>query len=183
MPPECSPITRSLYAWEIQEAQRVFGISLTYERVRVHECTAFPDTVDRLGRMLKRMPAPTQPNAITLGMHSYFPIRLLEALVPPSNIMHYQIGWLIHELTHVRQFQKMGWTYLYQALKAQIMSGAQAYDFGGEAGLLEGTQNGQKFKDFNLEQQGDICRSYYNRLARSLDVSAWKPYIDEIQDE
>jgi hypothetical protein len=181
MPPECSPITRSLYAWEIQEVQRVFGTQLAYERVRVHECTAFPDTVDRLGRMIKRMPAPTQPNAITLGTHSYFPIRLLEALVPPTNIMHYQIGWLIHELTHVWQYQKMGWGYLYKAVKAQIEMGAQAYDFGGEAGLLAGAQNGQTLKDFNLEQQGDICRTYYNRLAWTQDVGAWMPYIAQIQ--
>ena len=34
---------------------------------------------------------------------------------------------------------------------------------------------------FNLEQQGDICRSYYERVTGGADVSAWQPYIMEIQ--
>ncbi len=46
---------------------------------------------------------------------------------------------------------------LIKALQAQLSQGAQAYDFGGEAGLVDAFQQGKKLADFNLEQQGDIC--------------------------
>ncbi len=178
---ECAPLTRNLYAWEVQEARRVFGGRLAYEKVRVHECSSWPDTVDRLGRFLKGMPAPVSPNAVTLGYHCYFPVRLLETPAPPYDAQRYLLNWLIHELTHAWQYEHMGWGYILKALRAQFAAGSQAYDFGGEQGLREAGEAGRSFLDFNPEQQGDICRSYYDRLSRGLDVSAWQPFIDQIQ--
>jgi hypothetical protein len=182
MTSECDSITRSLYAWEVQEARHVFGTQLAYENVRVHECASWPDTIDRVGRIFKGMPAPISPNAVTLGNHCYFPVRLLQTSVPASHPEHFLLSWLIHELTHAWQYQHRGWIYLLSALKAQFTVGAQAYDFGGEAGLLSAIQNGVRFIDFNPEQQGDICRTYYERLARGIDVTAWQPFIHEIQN-
>lgn len=178
---ECAPLTRNLYAWEVQEARRVFGGSLAYEKVRVHECAAWPHTIDRLGRFLKGMPPPNNPNAITLGYHAYFPVRLLETLAPPEHAQRHLLNWLIHELTHAWQYQRMGWGYILKALRAQFAAGAQAYDFGGEEGLRQALAASHSFLDFNPEQQGDICRSYYDRLSRGLDVSAWQPFIDQVQ--
>jgi len=64
---------RPLYAWEIAEAHIVFGDTLHFEKVRVHESAAWPDAVDRIGRWLKYMPPPgiQDHNAITLGYNSY----------------------------------------------------------------------------------------------------------------
>jgi hypothetical protein len=181
MPPECPPITRNLYAWEIQEARRVFANSLNYDALRIHECTPWPNTIDSIGRMFKKQPASNQPNAITLGNNSYFPVRLLEAPVSPDAFDHYKIAWLIHEMTHVWQYQHMGWSYLWKALNAQFQLGAQAYDYGGEAGLMQAFMESRHLTDFNLEQQGDICRSYYTRLCQAQDVTAWMPFITELQ--
>ncbi len=181
MPPECTPLTRSLYAWEIQEARRVFGEKLACEQIRIHECTSWPDTIDKVGRFLKRMPPPIQPNAVTLGNHCYFPVRLLETLPLPSVAEYNKLLWLVHELTHAWQYQHFGWLYLLNALSAQFSQGAQAYDFGGEAGLQQATLQGRCFTDFNPEQQGDICRSYYDRLCREQDTAAWRPFILELQ--
>jgi hypothetical protein len=172
-----------LYAWEIQEARHVFGIGLAYERVRIHECTAWPNTINRIGTRLKGMQHSGAPNAITVGNHCYFPVRLLETLVPVDHPSHHLILWLIHELTHAWQFQKLGWRYLGMALSAQMRYRAKAYDFGGEEGLLKAIQQGLKLADFNLEQQGDIASAYYARLCRGQDVSAWGPYIAEIQGQ
>ena len=182
MTAEGSPIVRGMFAWEIQEARRVFANSLNYQQVRIHEMASWPNAFDRAGRWLKRMPPPTQSNAITLGYHLFFPVRLVDTLVSPANPEHYKISWLMHELTHSWQYQKMGWSYLIKAVTAQQKFRSQVYDFGGETGLRESFIAGKRLKDFNLEQQGDICRTFYDRWVAGLDLSAWMPYIHEIQN-
>jgi hypothetical protein len=181
MAAEGIPIERSLYSWEIQEARRVFANALVYSQVRICECAYWPINIKRLGSWLQRTSYTGKPNAVTLGSTCYFSLRLLDTMVSFDHPEHYKIGWLIHELTHVWQFQRKGWGYLFQALRAQLSQGAQAYDFGGEAGLMAALRQGKKFAGFNLEQQGDICRTYYERLCSAADVSAWQPFITEIQ--
>jgi hypothetical protein len=180
---ECEPIQRRLSAWEINEARKVFGNKLDYLRVRLYECSAWPNFMDRLGRRLKSLPPPAVPNAITIWNTCYFPVRLLQEPVPVWHPDHYKISWLIHELTHVWQYQNLGISYIYKAVKAQFRGGIHAYDFGGENGLQESLTHGKKLNYFNLEQQGEICRSYYDRLARGDDIGAWLPYILEIQKD
>ena len=109
---------RPLYDWEIAQAHIVFGDALRFEKVRVHECAAWPDAIDRLGRRLKHMPPPDiqDHNAITLGYNSYFPVQFPTTLVPLGQPQDYVMGWLIHELTHAWQYQHTGWTYLLRAL-------------------------------------------------------------------
>ena len=177
----CTPSVRNLYAWEIQEAKRVFAAQLQYERIRIHECAAWPNTINRIGTRLKGMEYTGSPNAITLGNNCYFPVRLPSDLVEASDPQFYKLPWLIHEMTHAWQYQHMGWRYLVMALTTQLREGAQAYDYGGEGGLLNSLQQGWKLSHFNLEQQGDITSHYYARIRRDQNVDAWQPYIDEIQ--
>ena len=75
----------------------------------------------------------------------------------------------------------MGWRYLAMALYAQMRYKGAAYQYGGEKGLLESFKSGRLLNSFNLEQQGDITRDYYQRLCVAGDVSAWLPYIHQIQ--
>jgi hypothetical protein len=177
----CKRQTRSLFAWEIQEARRVFGDQLRYEKIRIHECARWTNAINLLGQRLKHMPVVDVDNAITLGRHCFFPVRMLEMPVPADDPEYFKLPWLIHELTHTWQYQRMGWIYLAKALRAQTSLGAQAYIYGGEQGLVEGQQSGRKLADFNLEQQGDIARDYYWRMSKGLDTSAWTPYIAELQ--
>jgi len=181
MSEDCHPIVRRLMAWEIQEARRVFLNQIDFEAVRVHECAAWPDQINRLGTWIKRMPPSDQHNAITLGNHCYFPVPLLKEPVTPGDGRLELFSWVIHELTHVWQYQKMGWRYLTLALQAQIREGAEAYHFGEADGLVEAFAQGRKFSDFNLEQQGDIARHYYERIARGQEVQAWNPFIAQLQ--
>ena len=177
----CHPSVRRLFAWEIQEARRVFLDQLDYDAIRVHECTPWTDQINRLGTWIKRLPPPTQHNAVTLGNHCYFPVPLLKEPVPAHDPRLVQFSWLIHELTHAWQYQKMGWRYLGLALQAQLREGAEAYKFGNENGLIEAFNKGRKFSDFNLEQQGDIVRYYYERIARGQNIQAWRPFIAQLQ--
>lgn len=174
------PVERGLYTWEVQEARLVFGGGLAYERVRVHESATWTNALNRWGARLKRIPYVEVHNAVTLGNHLYFPVRMPEQPMSDELVLS-RTAWLIHELTHAWQYQQMGWRYLALALQAQFRHGAQAYEFGGEDGLIEFSGRGLSLTSFNLEQQGDIARSYYLRIRRQQNTSAWQPYIAEMQ--
>jgi hypothetical protein len=178
---QCKPSVRTMYSWEIQEARKVFASGMRYEPVRIHECTTWTNTMDRLGRRLKGMPPVEVNNALTLGNHCYFPIKLLDQEVPVGHPENYKLGWLIHELTHAWQFQHLGWSYLWMALSAQFRQKGAAYNFEGEDGLKKRRREAWTLQKFNLEQQGDIARSYYERVSRGLDVEAWQPFVEEFQ--
>jgi hypothetical protein len=69
---------------------------------------------------------------------------------------------LIHELVHVWQYQRLGFRYIPQALRAQA-SGA-GYDYGGTEALYRARREGKTLFDFNLEQQADIIADYFRLL-------------------
>lgn len=176
--------TRPLYDWEIEEASLVFGHTLHFARVRIHEGAAWPDSINRVGRFLKRLPAPGKfdHNAVTLGNHCYFPVPLPQTLPPPGHPDSFYVDWLIHELTHAWQYQHTGAGYLFRALAAQFREGDRAYDFGGPDGLLARRLEDWKFARFNPEQQGNIAQTYYVALRSRRNVDAWLPYIRDIQE-
>jgi hypothetical protein len=177
-----SSITRRLYDWEIEEARLVFGASLRYHSVVVHEGADWTNWLDRIGRFLKGMPPTNTNNAVTIGNHCFFPIRLTQRLPDLDEPDFYQIGWLIHELTHAWQYQRLGWGYLIKAISAQFKGQAGAYEFGGADGLMQSRQGGWSLTQFNLEQQGEIARTYYERLRRQEDLTHWQPFVAELQD-
>ncbi|MCI0521001.1 MAG: DUF4157 domain-containing protein [Chloroflexi bacterium] len=181
----CKRSVRKMYAWEEVEYGLIFGDSLDYGRVRIHECNPWPDRIDRLGRKLKGLPAAEEGehNAVTLGNHLFFPVEMPQEKLPAANRQAYKHRWMAHELTHAWQFQSSGWSYLVKALAAQFRDKEKAYDFEGEDGLLKSRSNLKLFKDFNPEQQGNIVETYYDRLAKGIDVRAWEPYIEDIKRE
>lgn len=172
-----------MHDWEKVEFAQVFGDSLDYERVRIHECATWTDFIDKIGRKIKKMEPikEGEHNAITLGNHCFFPVQLPTDLVPVNDPQNYKLDWLVHELTHAWQYQKIGWAYLVKAVYAQIRDKAEAYNFGGEEGLLKSLQKNKPFKDFNPEQQGNITQAYYVRRRKGGDTKAWDPYIQELK--
>lgn len=168
--------SRSLEPHEIRAAQTIFGDNLKYDEIRVFAGTELPNFLDDIGNIIKGMPKRDEriKNAITLGNWCLFG-RKLDTEHP------HDMAWMIHELTHVWQFQTLGWDYLFQAFSAQKKMGAGAYDFGGEKGLKAKQKEGGGLQKFNLEQQGDITKNYYLRLMRKEDTSAWDEYINEIK--
>ena len=176
---DCPGLVRPLHDFEVEEARRVFADRLDHTRVQVHECATWPDTIHRVGRRVRGLPPPPEGehNAITFGNGCYFPIRMPAALTSPDD--PFGMGWLMHELTHAWQFQRMGWLYLLRALMAQLTM--RPYDFGGEDGLRSARAQNWTITDFSPEQQGEITRTYYIRLRKGQDVSAWQPFIDDIQ--
>lgn len=68
---------------------------------------------------------------------------------------------LIHELTHVWQYEKAGAIYMAQALHAQIQRGLGAYDYGGVDGLRDARTKGMGLTSFNREEQAQIVQDFY----------------------
>jgi hypothetical protein len=171
---------RHLNRWEQEEANLVFGSNLDYDQVWIYEQVAWPDWLGRLGAILRRR-KPGGHNAVTLGNRIFFPT-LVESNHPTPHIRINQTAWLIHELTHVWQYQREGWRYLFQALGVILRHGHWAYQVGSEDTLIKARLAGARFKDYNREQQGELTRGYYVRLKQGKNVEAWKGYITEIQD-
>jgi hypothetical protein len=71
------------------------------------------------------------------------------------------IDTVVHELTHVYQYEQAGSVYLGQALHAQAARGAGAYNYGGPAGLVAAKSSGKHYRDFNREEQAQIAQDYY----------------------
>jgi hypothetical protein len=122
-----------------------------------------------------------QHNAIALGFHCFFPVGLAHPPEQPGEMPHASIAWLLHELTHVWQFQIIGWRYLLLALVAHLREGAQVYEFGGEVGLRRCRLQGRKLQSFNLEQQAAIVQSAYRLKTGSRPDSIWREFLEDVR--
>lgn len=169
-------MSRRLSQVEIDEARLVFGTSLEYSRVVLHEAARWPDWIARLAARIAGRPAPTH-NAITIGNRIYFPLELQTPTENNGAVSLHDMAWLIHELTHVWQYQLEGWRSWWDAFKAQIRLGPHAYDYGWEQGLNAARARGESLFDFNPEQQGDIARHFYYRFKQGLNTTAWDPFV------
>ncbi|MFQ5790713.1 MAG: hypothetical protein ACE5JI_09585 [Acidobacteriota bacterium] len=178
---------RSLTSLEREEAALVFADSVAFDAVRIKEQDPWPLRTAALGTRLRRLPAP-ETNAFTLGNTLRFSrlLRTGESAEPTERLT--DMAWIVHELTHVWQYQKFGWVYLLRAVAAQVRLGAGAYRYS-EADDLEAKgrdlqsqrDSGRRFGDFNPEQQGDIARDFYFALKRDMDLNGWLPFIAEMR--
>jgi hypothetical protein len=89
---------------------------------------------------------------------------------------------LLHELTHVWQYQKMGAIYMPKAIHAQNTTG---YKYGGLAELRKRQAAGQGISSFNLEQQGQISGDYYiaktGGKATPADLATYEHFIKDLR--
>jgi hypothetical protein len=143
---------RKLTSTEKAAAQRVFGSSLDTSEVVISE-----GGVMTLGGYAR-----TLPNRIHFPNGSF----------TRSDFLPY----LIHELTHVWQYQRGAEIpgMIYEAVVG-------IYDYGGETALRQAWEAGKAFDEFTTEQQGDILSDYYTRLVNGDDVSAYQGYIDQVR--
>ena len=177
---------RSLYPWETAAARQVFGDHLAYDRVRIHEGATWTNWVNVLGRWLKRLPPPepSTNNALTLGHHCFFPVALPTALPAAGSPQDYAVGWLIHELTHTWQYDRLGWVYLYRALLAQFQLGDAAYTLPSPADLLDKRAAGWTLLQLNGEAEAVLVSQYYYALrdpaANQERLAAYAPYVADL---
>jgi hypothetical protein len=86
------------------------------------------------------------------------------------------LKYLIHELTHVWQYQRGAEIpgMIYEAIVGN-------YNYGGEAGLRQAWDSGKAFDEFTTEQQGDILADYYWRITNTVDTKAYDPFIQQVR--
>lgn len=171
---------RSLTPTERSEAAFVFSKAIDLERVRIAEDARWTNALPRLWARLRSMARPASDNAITLGHRVCFPRPLATSPQDLADGRWSDFGWLVHELTHVWQAERIGPRYLWRALRAQIREGEAVYDYGGEDGLREATLSGLGLAGFTVEQQAELARDYYLRRRRGADVKAWAPVVAEL---
>ncbi len=100
---------------------------------------------------------------------------------------------VVHELTHVYQFETVGSLYLGQAIHAQATEG---YEYGIDnsgsetsraAGLRQRRADGETFSSLNREQQGQVAEDYYKwvieggRGPNHDTTLAFQPFIDDLR--
>ncbi len=97
-----------------------------------------------------------------------------------------RLALVVHELTHVYQFELIGSIYIWQALRAQ--RSVEGYQYDGWRQLVKDWSQGKHFRDYNREQQGQIAQDYYNKVvAKGLSAEdpiyrAYAPFIDELRN-
>ena len=127
--------TRSLRNDEREAAGKVFGSSVPYHLVRIDEAAVFG-------------PASTKREYTSFHL-----INGWGGIAPDT---------LIHELTHVWQYENAGAIYMPQALHAQATAG---YDYGGLPGLQAARTARLGILSFNREQQAQIVQDFF-RIAQ-----------------
>jgi len=104
---------------------------------------------------------------------------------------------MIHELTHVYQFEVIGSIYMYEAIRAQKEKNGRpyiGYKYGEDKKEWEQLEKdlkaGKKFCDYNREQQAQIAMHYYKYIlkedlpkgaSKSSVLKAYEPFIEELK--
>ncbi|HET6444866.1 MAG TPA: DUF4157 domain-containing protein [candidate division Zixibacteria bacterium] len=88
---------------------------------------------------------------------------------------------LVHELTHVYQYERVGSPYIGQGLWAQHKHKKDAYHYGGAEGLLAGRAAGKRLCDYNREQQCQIAQDFSTLLLEERDTEAFSPFIHDLR--
>lgn len=100
---------------------------------------------------------------------------------------------MVHELTHVAQYENVGSVYMAEAIHAQTVHGrtgggigsGDAYDYTRTGTLAAQTAAGLKYKDLNRESQAELVQDYYIQLNSSftkLPQADYLPFINDMQN-
>lgn len=88
---------------------------------------------------------------------------------------------VIHELTHVYQYERLGSRYLGEAIYMLIKTRRDCYNYGGVEGLQSACAVGKRFGDFNREQQAKIAQDYFVLREKGSDVTAYEPFMAQVR--
>lgn len=137
---------RLLTAGEIELAKKIFGDSVDYTKVKIHNGAYMIGAGN---------------NAMTPNGEMYFPTR--NYFHDFSIVNDYLKIWFIHEMTHVWQYQ-LGYNMKWAGILIKF-KGGYSYNPGQEmprAYIYNPTTDINKsMADFNMEQQGDLVSHYF----------------------
>jgi hypothetical protein len=136
--------SRDLSESELEIAQAIFGESIEYSRVRIEEG----------GILTWIYPGVTLGNTIAFPKGAYDELNLKDQAL------------LLHELTHVWQYQNSGLGYIPRALYEEIFTDAYVVHY----------DEAKSFADYDIEEQGEIVAEYHLTGEPLFSV-----YIEELQ--
>jgi hypothetical protein len=88
---------------------------------------------------------------------------------------------LVHELTHVYQYERIGTRYLGEAIYVLIKTRRDCYNYGGAEGLNSACAAGRRYGDYNREQQAQIAQDYFDLHEKGSDVTAYEPFMAQVR--
>jgi len=88
---------------------------------------------------------------------------------------------VVHELTHVYQYECVGSRYLGEAIYLLIKTQRDCYNYGGVVGLQSACAAGRCYADFNREQQAKITQDYFDLREKGSDVTAYEPFMAQVR--
>ncbi|HRQ41764.1 MAG TPA: DUF4157 domain-containing protein [Chloroflexota bacterium] len=91
------------------------------------------------------------------------------------------LALLVHELTHVYQYEQVGSRYMTEAIYMLIATRRDCYAYGGAGGLQQAYENQMLLSSFNREQQAQIVQDYFSLHVAGEGVTAYLPYINELR--
>lgn len=159
--------SRRLTAAEVRIAREVFGDSLNLDNVRLLDGGIAADF---------------SGGAVTIHDAVVFPEAVLSGNTTNKDFQ----AWLVHELTHVWQYQNG------KSIADLIPAAAtKDYEYGGTPALRDALATGKTFDQFSTEQQADIVAEYWygketgeywrNRPGQ-FELAPYEEFIKQVRD-
>ncbi len=88
---------------------------------------------------------------------------------------------LVHELTHVYQYECVGSRYLGEAIYLLITTKRDCYVYGGREGLKTAVSSHKSFAHYNREQQAQLVQDFFTLKQQGLDTAPYEPFIHQMR--
>ena len=88
---------------------------------------------------------------------------------------------VVHELTHVYQYERIGSRYLGEAIYVLVKTNRKCYDYGSAEGLRTAAAAGRELCDHNREQQAMIIQDYFVLREKGADVAPYEPFLAHLR--
>ena len=103
----------------------------------------------------------------------------------PLTGRHTRETWplVMHELTHVYQYENVGTRYLGEAIYMLIKTKRDCYNYGKREGLQEATKIGKLYRSYNREQQAMIVQDFvaYCEADREEETAVYHPFLNQLK--
>ncbi len=134
--------SRKLTSGEKKFLSEIYRDSIEYQKVRIYKGKFFPT------------PIQDDNTAMSPNGNIYFSKKHFSEDFSKENI--WDQAWLVHEVMHVKQYEKFGQIFAWKVAPPQLnymIFGVSPYEY-----KIDFSKN---FSDFNAEQQGDIAQDYF----------------------
>jgi hypothetical protein len=103
----------------------------------------------------------------------------------PKTGRHTRDSWplVMHELTHVYQYETVGTRYLGEAIYMLIKTKRDCYNYGKREGLQKAIDSGKLYSAYNREQQAMIVQDYvaYCEVGREGETAVYHPFLSQLR--